>query len=137
MIPPSPSPVVHLELHTGNLARACSFYARVCGWRVEHVEVRGRSYQTLDWGGALEGGVVECEPRRAVWIPYVEVLQIDEATDRARRFGARVLLDPREGPAGWRSVVETPEGGEIAFWQRKTPARISAPESRVDNHKET
>jgi predicted enzyme related to lactoylglutathione lyase len=122
MIQPSPNPVVHLELHTGNLARACGFYSRVCGWGVDQVEVGGRSYQTLDWGGGLEGGIVECGVTRAVWIPYLDVLQIDEATERARRFGARVLREPREGPAGWRSVVQVPEGGEIAFWQSKTRA---------------
>ena len=33
--------------------------------------------------------------------------------------GARVLLEPREGPAGWRSVVATPAAGELAFWQPK------------------
>jgi predicted enzyme related to lactoylglutathione lyase len=120
MIRPAPSPVVHLELHTGNLARACSFYAPLCAWQVEKVEVGGRSYHTLDWGGRLEGGIVECEARGAVWVPYLEVPQIDEATDCARRFGASVLLEPREGPAGWRSVVRVPEGGEIAFWQPKT-----------------
>jgi predicted enzyme related to lactoylglutathione lyase len=42
-------------------------------------------------------------------------------TDRARRLGASVLLEPREGPVGWRSVVATPEAGEIAFWQPKRP----------------
>jgi hypothetical protein len=30
-----------------------------------------------------------------------------------------VLLAPREGPAGWRSVLATPAGGEIALWQQK------------------
>jgi predicted enzyme related to lactoylglutathione lyase len=120
MIQSSPTPVVHLELHTANLARACSFYARACGWHVEQVEVEGRSYQTLDWGGGLEGGIVECGASRAVWIPYLEVRRIDEATERARRFGARVLFEPHEGAAGWRSVVAVPEGGEIAFWQSKT-----------------
>jgi hypothetical protein len=30
-----------------------------------------------------------------------------------------VLLEPREGPAGWRSVVSAPQAGEIAFWQPK------------------
>jgi predicted enzyme related to lactoylglutathione lyase len=113
-------PVVHLELHTGNLARACSFYSRVCGWRLERLEVGDRSYQALDWGGALEGGIVECGTSRALWIPYVEIPQIDEATELARRFGARVLLKPREGPAGWRSVVTVPDGGELALWQPKT-----------------
>jgi predicted enzyme related to lactoylglutathione lyase len=122
MIQPAPSPVVHLELHTGNLARAGGFYARVCGWRLEQVKVGGRSYHTLGWGGALEGGIVECGASRAVWVPYLEVPHIDEATEFARRFGASVLLEPREGPAGWRSVVRVPEGGEIAFWQSKTRA---------------
>ena len=54
-----------------------------------------------------------------VWLPYVEVDRIDEVTARAGRLGASVLLEPREGPAGWRSVVATREGGEIAFWQPK------------------
>jgi predicted enzyme related to lactoylglutathione lyase len=115
----SPSPVVHLELHTGNVARACAFYSHVCGWRVERLEVGGRSYQALGWDGRLDGGIVECGTSRAVWLPYLEVPQIDEATERARRFGASVLLGPREGPAGWRSVVQVPDGSEIAFWQSK------------------
>jgi predicted enzyme related to lactoylglutathione lyase len=122
MIQPPPNPVVHLELHTGNLARACDFYTQVSGWRLEKVEVGHRSYQMLDWGGGLEAGITECGVTRAMWVPYLEVPQIDEATERARRFGAHVLLEPREGPAGWRSVVKVPEGGEIAFWQSKTRA---------------
>jgi predicted enzyme related to lactoylglutathione lyase len=119
--PPS-NPVVHLELHSGNLARACSFYSRACGWRIERVRAGHRTYQVLDWGGTLEGGIVECGTDRALWLPYVEVACADEAMERAQRLGARVLLEPREGPAGWRSVVQVPEGGEIAFWQSKTRA---------------
>jgi predicted enzyme related to lactoylglutathione lyase len=30
-----------------------------------------------------------------------------------------VLLEPREGPAGWRSVVSAPAGAEVALWQPK------------------
>jgi predicted enzyme related to lactoylglutathione lyase len=122
MIQSSPNPVVHLELHSGNLARACSFYSRACGWRIERVEAAHRFYHVLDWGGELEGGIVECGTRRAVWIPYLEVSQIEAATELARRFGASVLLEPREGPAGWRSVLAVPDGGEIGFWQSKTSA---------------
>jgi predicted enzyme related to lactoylglutathione lyase len=126
-----PSPVAHLELHTGNLARACAFYTSVCGWRNEQVAAGCRSYHSLDWGGALEGGVVECGTTRALWLPYVEVRQIDEATRTALRFGARLVLEPREGPAGWRSVVAVPEGGEITFWQTKGgPGVRERPESR-------
>jgi predicted enzyme related to lactoylglutathione lyase len=120
MTPASPSPVVHLELHTANLARACGFYTSQCAWRVERVGAGSGTYHALDWGGGLTAGVVECGTERAAWLPYVEVGCIREATERARRSGATVLMAPREGPAGWRSVVSVPEGAELAFWQSKT-----------------
>jgi predicted enzyme related to lactoylglutathione lyase len=115
-----PNPVVHLELHTGDLSRASAFYAQLCGWRPEQIDTPSGSYHALGFGGGFGGGIVECGTRRPVWLPYVEVDQIDAAADRARELGASVLLAPREGPAGWRSIVATSAGGEIAFWQPKS-----------------
>jgi len=112
-------PVVHLELHTGDLPGARAFYAELCGWRPDVIKTPCGSYHALELGGGLGGGMVECPTQRPLWLPYVEVDRIGEATDRARLLGASVLVDPREGPAGWRSVVATPSGGEIAFWQPK------------------
>jgi predicted enzyme related to lactoylglutathione lyase len=51
----------------------------------------------------------------------VEVEEIEAITERARRLGASVLLQPREGPAGWSSVLRSSVGGEIALWQPKLP----------------
>jgi predicted enzyme related to lactoylglutathione lyase len=65
------------------------------------------------------GGMVECQTTRPLWLPYVEVGDVAEVTDRARLMGARVALEPREGPLGWRSVVATPAGAQIALWQPK------------------
>jgi predicted enzyme related to lactoylglutathione lyase len=109
--------LVHLELHTGNLARACDFYAHVCGWRTDRIQTGGGSYLSLALGEGVGGGIVECETSHPVWLPYLEVAEIRAATERARGHGAAVLLEPREGPAGWRSVIAAPEGGEVAFWQ--------------------
>jgi predicted enzyme related to lactoylglutathione lyase len=111
--------VVHLELHTGDREGARAFYADLCGWRPEHLDPRYGPYLALELGTGLGGGIVECETRRPLWLPYVEVPEIGAATERARRLGASVLLEPREGPIGWRSVVATPDGGEIAFWRPK------------------
>jgi predicted enzyme related to lactoylglutathione lyase len=111
--------VVHLELHTGDREGARAFYSDLCGWRPERLDPRYGSYLALELGGGLGGGIVECETRRPLWLPYVEVPEIGVATERARRLGASVLLEPREGPIGWRSVVATPDGGEIAFWRPK------------------
>jgi predicted enzyme related to lactoylglutathione lyase len=115
-----PRPVVHLELHTPEAPSASAFYARLLGWRPERVRTACGSYLALGLGDdEVGGGIVECPTERALWLPYVEVDRIDEATDRARRLGASVRLGPREGPAGWRSVVSTPAAGEIALWQAK------------------
>ena len=113
-------PVVHLELHTGDLPHATALYEELCGWRPERIDAGCGSYTALELGGDdFGGGIVECRTQRPLWLPYVRVPEIGAATDRARLFGARVLLEPREGPAGWRSIVATPAGGEIAFWQAK------------------
>ena len=84
-----PDHVVHLELRTTSLARACSFYTQLFDWRVERIEACGASYLSLDLGPSIEGGVVEQDAGHAVWLP------------------------------GWRSIVATPAGGEIALWQPK------------------
>jgi predicted enzyme related to lactoylglutathione lyase len=111
-------PVVHLELHTRDMGRASAFYSRLCDWRGERIEAAGGAYHALELG-CFGGGIVECATPRPLWLPYVEVAAIGEVTERARLLGATVLLPPREGPAGWRSVVTTPAGGELALWQPK------------------
>ncbi len=112
-------PIVHLELHTGDLRTACAFYSQLLDWRTEQIRHDCGCYRTLELGGELGGGIVECGTGRPLWLPYVEVSEIATATDGARRLGASVLLEPREGPAGWRSVISTPAAGEIALWQQK------------------
>jgi uncharacterized protein len=113
-------PVVHLELHTGDLPGACAFYDRLCGWRAERIEAGGGSYWALELGGGFAGGgVVECATAQPLWVPYVQVDDVAATTERARALGAAVLLEPREGPGGWRSVVTTSASGDLALWQPK------------------
>lgn len=119
-------PVVHLELHTRDLAGASAFYGQLLQWRTEQISVGCGSYHALDLGGDLDGGIVQCGAASATWLPYVEVEEIEATTEHARRLGASVLLDPREGPAGWRCVLATREGGEIALWQPKRGRSVKA-----------
>jgi predicted enzyme related to lactoylglutathione lyase len=110
---------VHLELHTPDQVQASAFYARLLHWRPELVRTASASYLAMELGAGVGGGIVECGTQRPLWLPYVEVAGIDDATERARRLGAAVLLEPREGPSGWRSIVATPEAGEVALWERR------------------
>ena len=112
-------PVVHLELRSANLSQACDFYTRLFGWRAESVRAGSGSYLALELAHGEQGGVVEHDGVEAVWLPYVEVCDIAEATRRAAELGAAVALEPREGPAGWRGVLTVPSGAQIALWQPK------------------
>ena len=115
----SSHPVVHIELHTGSLESALGFYSGLFGWRPELVEAGSSTYVGLDLSDGIKGGAVECGATRPIWLPYVEVEDVAEMTDQARLLGASVLLEPREGPAGWRSVLSSPSGAEVALWHPK------------------
>ena len=111
--------VVHLELHSHDLPEASSFYERLFGWRRERIETGAGSYLAVELGAGLGGGFVQCPTGRSLWLPYVQVEDVRRTTEDARVFGASILLAPREGPAGWRSVIASGAGGEIALWQPK------------------
>lgn len=113
------NPIVHLELQTADLARAWAFYQELFGWNAEAIRVGSETYLALELGVGIEGGVVEREVERSVWLPYVEVPNLENATERAQKLGAVVRIGPREGPAGWRCVLAVPSGAEIALWQSK------------------
>jgi uncharacterized protein len=119
MAMPLASPLVHLELHTADLTRARAFVAKLLHWRAEQIDVRAGSYTALDFGTTIGGGIVDCGVDAAVWLPYVEVENVHDSAAKAVDMGARLMLGPSEGPAGWRSVVSTPAAGEIALWQPK------------------
>jgi hypothetical protein len=108
-----------LELHTSDRDASTRFYRALLQWQTEQINTPWGSYHALKLATGLDGGIVECGTRVAGWLPYVAVDQIEASTGLARRLGARVLLAPREGPAGWRAVLATPAGGEIALWQAK------------------
>jgi predicted enzyme related to lactoylglutathione lyase len=114
-----PRPVVHLELHTREPQLASGFYAQLLDWQPERIETRHGCYLALGLGREIGGGIVGCQTERSLWLPYVEVDDVASVTAQASRLGAGILLAPREGPAGWRSVITAPDGGEIALWQSK------------------
>jgi uncharacterized protein len=121
---PNPTkPVIHLELHTGDLRGAVDFYTRLCGWQPEQIHAGSSSYMALGMGDRVGGGVVECSDGHSLWLPYAKVGDIGETIEQARDLGGNVLLEPREGAEGWRSVVAAPDGTEVAFWQEKNGGR--------------
>lgn len=115
----APDPLVHLELHSPDLPDASRFYEQLFGWHRERVDTAYGSYLAIELGAAVGGGIVQCPAPRSLWLPYVEVDDARAASERAGELGAHVLLAPREGPAGIRSVIATRAGGHVALWQPK------------------
>ncbi len=112
---PSPRPVVHLELHTGDQARASVFYAELLCWRRQLIEAGGGSYLTLDLGGGFGGGIVECGTARPLWLPYVEVGQIKSPPN------TRASSAPR---CCWRRARGRPDGA-VSFRRRSAVSWLS------------
>lgn len=119
MTPAQPNSVIHLELHTRDLPGAVAFYGQLLGWRPERIRAGNGSYLTLGMGNRVGGGIVECEAEHPLWVPHVVVPDVRATTGQAERLGGEILVDPREGRHGWRSVIATPDGGDLAFWQPK------------------
>ena len=119
----TPGGVVHLELHTGNGLAACSFLTQLLGWKAQEVAQAETAYLAVGMGDRVSGGIVECGVGQPQWVPYVIVERVDRATARADELGASIILEPREGPAGWRSVVTSPSSGALALWQLKPESR--------------
>src|SRR5215216_559014 len=113
---PRPNPVIHLELHTGDLPGAVAYYGQLLGWRPERIRAGNGSYLTLGMGDRVGGGIVECEAEHPLWVPHVVVPDVEGTTNRAERLGSEILIDPREGPHGTRSVISAPHGGDLGFF---------------------
>ena len=119
--PDAVKPVVHLELHTSDLRARPRLLRRAVRLAAGAIDARDGSYLALDLGERIGGGIVECGDRAPAVVALCRGAETSrKATDTARALGAAVLLEPREGPAGWRS------GGRHA---RRAASRVLAAEA--------
>ena len=113
------APVVHLELCTDNLPRACAFYTQLFGWSAETIHAEPGTYLALGLGEGIEGGVVERDGGRALWLPYVQVADIAETIGARPPARSARRARAARGPGRLARVLAAPAGAEIALWQPK------------------
>jgi uncharacterized protein len=108
---PVPNPFVWFDLRTPARDAAERFYSDLLGW---HVADGG----ALASGGEPWGVVAEDrELDAARWLPYIQVEDLDEATERAVALGATVVQPRTAGPAGFFTTISDPTGAQVALWQ--------------------
>lgn len=120
------------ELVTPDPKAAAPFYAELFGWKTKDVDMGGGHTYTLfqldgvDVGGATSpmGGSVPPS-----WLGYATVNDVDEAAEKAKASGGKVMAGPMDIPnVGRFAVLLDPFGAALAAF--KATGRPDAPEGR-------
>jgi predicted enzyme related to lactoylglutathione lyase len=113
--------VVWNDLVTDDLDAAREFYGELFGWEFEAASrPSGREYIVARSGDVYVAGMVAVEQRSdgeelSRWLPYVSVVDVDEAVARATRNGASVAVEPVPVALGRVAAIVDPEGAVIGF----------------------
>ena len=117
------NPFVHIELNTGDVARAKDFYQAVFDWKLKDMPMGpGMTYIMLDPGKQPGGGIQQKQMPNAPtqWLPYVEVPDVKQAIAKAEQNGAMIVVPYMQiGPNGSLGIFIDPTGASLGVW---TPA---------------
>jgi len=116
------NPFVHVELNTTDVEKAKGFYTKLFSWKLEDMPMPEGSYTMINVGEGTGGGMMKHPMPGApsMWLPYVQVDDIKESTQKAKSLGATVIKDVMEVmDAGWLSIIQDPTGAVIGMWKPK------------------
>jgi hypothetical protein len=118
------NPFVHVELHTKSVPKAKAFYSKLFDWKLKDVPFPGFGvYTTIDVGRkGTAGGMMRQRVPGAPsdWMPYVHVKDIDAATKKAKKLGAKVTKGVTEvAGMGRLSIILDPTGATLGLWEPK------------------
>ena len=115
------NPFVHVELETTDIQKAKAFYSKLFDWKLEPFPMPdGGEYTMIGVGEGTGGGMMQHPMPGApsIWLAYVLVDDINDATEKAKTLGATICKDVTEIPnAGWLSIIQDPTGAMLGFWK--------------------
>jgi predicted enzyme related to lactoylglutathione lyase len=120
------NPFVHIELHTGDLAKAKAFYSGLLDWNLQDLPMPSGegSYTMIDVGEGTGGGMMSDPGVPPHWMAYIGVDDVAAATAKAKSLGATVIQDVMVvGEYGLMSVMTDPTGATFALWEAKNPVQ--------------
>src|SRR5260370_1396030 len=98
------TPVVHLELHTGDLRQARGFYSDLCGRRPERGDTGSRAHPTPAPGGGPRGG-------RGASAPSTITTNLPGAESTASNASTPATSTPAGTGATTGATTSTPAAG--------------------------
>src|SRR5262249_22622827 len=103
------------ELLTSNMKSAFEFYAKLFGWQILQDMDMGPmgTYRLYGIGEKRFGGMMTVPqetPPPPMWMIYFETKDLDAATARATKRGAKVMNGPMDVPGGRMIQMMDPQG---------------------------
>ncbi len=135
-----PGDFIWYELMTTDPDAAAKFYGRVVGWRIAAApgpDISGPDYRMIvrDDGGHA-GGVLGLTPAMCeegahpMWMPYLQVPDVDTTLQTLQSEGGRVLMPATDLPVGRIAMVADPQDIPIYVMDPIPPA--GAPDAGSD-----
>ena len=116
------------ELLSTDPAAAAAFYTEVFGWTGQTMDMGPAGlYTMLTRPGTTNekgqprgaGGIMKAPQmvKQSFWLPYIAVDNVDQSTERAKKFGATIHMPPSDIPGMGRfSSWQDPVGAQIAVF---------------------
>ena len=114
----------HCELNTTDVAQAKKFYKSVFAWKLN--DMKGMPYTMIDVGTGVGGGMqkVMMPGQPPAWMPYVQVDDVKKSLAKAKKAGAKIVLDFQSlGGNGAIGIFLDPAGAALGVWEagKKAP----------------
>ena len=122
------NPFVHVELVSTDVAKVKSFYGKLFKWKLEDVDMGDMIYTLIKAGEGTGGGIMKnpMPDGHSMWIAYVKVGDVKEATKKAKSLGAKVKKDvTKVKGAGSLSIITDPTGAMLGLWEPKRKKKKS------------
>ena len=117
------------DLITEDAAAARDFYGELFGWEFEKVSA---TYAIASHDGRRVAGIAEINGRlpdlsEDFWLLGVEVDDVDECVQRARKNGGKIQREPKTATGHGRyAVIIDPQGAALSLWKPEEGTRSSA-----------
>lgn len=110
---------VWTEIHADDPAKAKAFYADLFGWDLQDQPMGDTAYTMVQFETGPGVGIIKNQAPKpgSHWLVYVEVDDVDTATDKARSLGAQVVREPVDVGIGQMSIVIDPSGAPLGLWK--------------------
>jgi predicted enzyme related to lactoylglutathione lyase len=109
------------ELTTEQPDKSVAFYKAIGGFEEEKMDMGGAgAYYLLKTGGLGRAGVAKTMKPGIpqMWTPYVQVAKTDEAVERVKKLGGKILLGGQDIPdVGRIAIIADPLGAMLGLLQ--------------------